>query len=433
MTISYITSSTDSITSLFNILGGQQQPTQAQLLTTAAFGDNNSPLFSALSTQLQYGNQSLAQSALAAGSDAALAGNYKAAALDFAKAISYDPSTDNVVQAYNLIGTVDQEDNNIAGAMKAYKASIAADPQNDAAHVSLGNIYFSQKDYADAEKEYQTAVSLNPTSSTDIFSLGQAYLAVGRYQDAENQFKQVISTNPDDESGYYALGQTYAKEGRYNDAIKEFQQVITLDPSFYAVHVDLGSAYADLGQTDKANNELNILNTNDPNDAPLLNNYIDSVTKPKLNAAYSAGSSSFFNTSLGPGTQVSELSSSLATPNAAKLFSMVFSFSKDMDPKSVQNPLNWSISKSQYSSPGGAYNWGLPVQPTDVQISPIPLSVAYDASTDSATVSFLVKQNAAGTGTIDPSHIMFKFNGKDIFGNAMDTTANEYVGISQIV
>jgi hypothetical protein len=45
----------------------------------------------------------------------------------------------------------------------------------------------------------------------------------------------------------------------------------------------------------------------------------------------------------------------------------------------------------------------------------------------------IVKQSSAGTGTIDPSHIMFKFRGEDIFGNAMATSADEFGGISQIV
>ncbi len=430
MSVSIITNSVNSTTSLFNILGGQKPQSQTQVL--AAFSDNNSPLFSALAYQHQLGNQSLAVSSMAAGADQAVAGNYKVAALDFTRSISYDPSTANVVKAYNLIATVDQEDNNTAGAIKAYKASIVASPQTDATHVSLGNIYFSQKDFTNAEKEYTTAVRLNPTSSTNMFSLGQAYLAEGRYQDAEKQFKAVISTNPESESGYYALGQTYSKEGRYSEAISEFQKVTSLNPGFYAVHVDLGSAYADLGQTDKANAELAILNTNAPNDAPLLSKYIDTVTKPQINNVSSSGST-FFNTSLGPGTPVYQLNPSLATPNAAKLFSMVFSFSKDMDPQSIQNPYNWSISKSSIGDPGGAYNWGLPIKSTEAQISPIPLSVAYDSTSASATVSFLVTQNAADTGTIDPSHLMFKFNGKDVFGNTMDTSANEYNGISQIV
>jgi tetratricopeptide (TPR) repeat protein len=435
MTVSsVITTSSNPTTALFSILGGQQAspPSQAQLLAQDVFSDNNSPLFSTISDSEQTGDQTLAVSSMSAGTVQAQADKYKAAAQDFSLSISYDPSAANVVQAENLIATVDQEDNNTTGAVNAYKASIVANSQDAATYVSLGNIYFSQKDYTDAEKDYATAVSINPASSTDIYSLGQTYLSEGKYQDAKNLFNKVINMNPTDVSGYYALGQTYSKEGKYNDAINEFQKVTNLDTSFYTVHVDLGEAYAKLGQTDNANAQLSIVQANDPNDASLLSKYIDSVTKPLISAVFS-DASSCFNTNLGPNTPVSNLSSSLATPNGTQLFSMEFAFSKEMDPMSVQTPYNWTISKAQNGAAGGAYNWGLPAQPTDSPVAPIPVSVAYDSTSNTATVSFLIQQNAADNGTIDPSHITFKFNGTDVYGNNMDTSADEYNGISQIV
>lgn len=435
MTVSsIITSSSSPSTALFSILGGQQasQPSQAQLLSQAVLSDNDSPIFSALSDNEQTSNQSLALFAMAGGTKEDQAGNYQGAAQDFTLSISYNPSQSNVVTAENLIGTADIEDNNTAGAINAYKSSIAADSQNDATYVSLGNIYFSQKNYTDAEKNYATAVSLNPTSSKDLYSLGQAYLSEGKYQDAENTFNKVISLNPTDESGYYALGQTYSKEGKYNNAIEEFNKVITIAPSFYTVHVDLGEAYANLDQTNNANAQLDIVQANDPNDASLLSNYIDSVTKPQIIAAYGDASNGF-NTNLGPNTQVSSLSPSLATPNGSQLFFMEFVFSKDMNPTSVQNPCNWSISKAQYNTPGGAYNWGVPTNSTDVQVAPIPVSVEYDTSSHTATVSFLVEQNSTDNGTTDPSHITFKFNGKDVYGNNMNPSKDQYDGVSQIV
>jgi tetratricopeptide (TPR) repeat protein len=435
MTISsVITNSSSPSNSLFSILGGQQasQPTQAQLLSQAVLSDNDSPLFSVLSENEQTNNQSLAVFAMAAGTDQDQAGNYQGAAQDFTLSISYNPSQSNIVTAENLIGTADLQDSNTTGAISAYKSSLAANSQDDATYVSLGNIYFSQKDYTDAQKNYATAVSLNPTSSTDEYSLGQAYLSEGKYQEAENMFNKVISMNPTDKSGYYALGQTYSKEGKYNDAINEFNKVITLAPSFYTVHVDLGEAYAHLGQTNNANAQLSIVKANDPNDDSLLSTYIDSVTKPQIIAAY-GNASNGFNTNLGPNTQVSSLSPSLATPNGTQLFSMEFVFSKEMNPTSVQNPNNWSISKAQNNTPGGAYNWGLPTNSTDAQIAPIPVSVAYDTSSNTATVSFLVQQNSASNGTIDPSHITFKFNGTDVYGNNMSPSDDQYDGVSQIV
>jgi hypothetical protein len=174
---------------------------------------------------------------------------------------------------------------------------------------------------------------------------------------------------------------------------------------------------------------LKILNANAPDQASLLTAYIDKVTKPRLLKVYGTGGFSPF---YGPNTPVSTLDDSLATPNATKVFQVVFSFSKFMDSSSVSNPNNWSISKAVAGEQGGAYNWGQPKSSKDVQIAPTPTNIFFDPGTQSATVSFQITQNAAGNGTIDPSHIDFKFKGTDAYGNAMDASADQYNGISLI-
>jgi hypothetical protein len=112
---------------------------------------------------------------------------------------------------------------------------------------------------------------------------------------------------------------------------------------------------------------------------------------------------------------------------------MRFAFTKEMDPVSIQNPLNWGISRATGTNAGGAYNWGMPAPATDVAFPYLPASVIYDPETYSADVVFKITQNSEGNGTIDPSHMMFRFYGKDAYGKAMDLTADEYSGISQIV
>jgi tetratricopeptide (TPR) repeat protein len=386
-------------------------------------------LFSALSGH-QTQMTALAQTALSTGADRAMKGDYEGATREFRRAIGLDSSPENAVTAYNLLATSYIQMGRTEDAIKAYKSSISMAPADDTAHVKLGNIYFSQKRYNDAETEYKTAVKNTPTSSTNLFSLGQVYLATDRSRQAETLFKRVIQMNPGQYGGYYALGQTYSKEGRQQEAVSEFQKVIGLKKDFNQVHVDLGSAYADLGQTDKAQEELNILNDNAPDLASLLSAYMDKTTKPKILAAYNV---SGFTDKSGPGTPVSALNSSLSTPGASQQFNMTFLFTKEMDAASVQNPYNWSITKAAYGSAGGAYNWGLPTSPTDVAISPVPVSVIFLPGSLSATVTFMVNQNADADGTLDPSHIKFKFSGKDVYGNTMDTSADEYSGISKIV
>ncbi len=111
---------------------------------------------------------------------------------------------------------------------------------------------------------------------------------------------------------------------------------------------------------------------------------------------------------------------------------MRIGLSKEMDPVSVQNPFNWEIGRATGSSAGGEYNWGLQIPSTEIGIDPHPDNIVYDATMSSADVTFSVRQNSAGNGTIDPSHIVFKFNGVDAYGKAMDPAADEFSGFSAI-
>ena len=139
-----------------------------------------------------------------------------------------------------------------------------------------------------------------------------------------------------------------------------------------------------------------------------------------------------FNTDLERATKVSTLDASLAAPNSSELFSMNFAFTKDMDQASVINPYNWSISRASLRENGGVYNAGLTPPKTEAVILPIPVNVAYNSETNTATVRFRVSQNAAGNATLDPAHIVFKFYGMDAYGKSMDKSADEYSGFSGI-
>ena len=386
-------------------------------------------MFSALAVN-QARLSSLAQNALSTGADLALKGDYAGAERQFKRAVGLDPSSSNAAKAFDLLATVYIEQNKTEDAIKAYKASISMVPSDDNAHVKLGNIYFDQKQYADAKKEYKAAVNINPTSSTNRYSLGQVYLATGRNQEAENIFKQVISIDPTQYAGYYSLGQTYSKEGRFTEAIAQFHKVLGMKHDFYTAYVDLGSAYADQGNMNDAREQLSILAEKAPDKASILSAYLEKVTKPKIISAYSTDG---FLSTVGPGTSVTTLSPQLSSPDTSWVFSMVFIFNKEMDASSVQDVNNWSILKSTSDQPGGAYNWGLERPSTDAALSPIPLSVIYNDEYNTATVSFLIKQNSTSNATIDPSHIVFSFRGKDVYGNTIDPSADQYSGISLVV
>ena len=372
----------------------------------------------------------LSNRALSRGIDLYMKQNYGDAVKEFRRAAGLSPFSENAAKAYDFMARAYLLDGDTDAAIKTYKEAIRIYPARDAFRVSLGDIYYKQGQISEAEVEYTAAIKLNPNSPDSRYALGQVYLNSEKYSEAEAEFKKVVSLSPQSTIGYYGLGQTYRKTGDYKDAITQLEKAITLDRSFDNGLLELGYTYADMGDLDNANSMADTLSAKGSSLAGDVTDYIYEITAPKFLMVYSANG---FNDSLGPGTPVSSLDSTLSASQAEKSFTMRFAFTKGMDPSSVQNPFNWWISRASGTNAGGAYNWGMSIPSTETSIRAIPVSVIYDPEAFSADVTFKAVQNAAGDGTIDPSHIMFRFYGKDAYGKAMDLTADEYSGISEIV
>ncbi len=371
--------------------------------------------------------ESLANSALSNGIDLYSKKDYEGAVKAFKRAIGLSPGSTYSVDAANYMAQSYLKLGDSQGAIDAYKRGIQLDSSRDDLHSSLGNLYFSENRYQEAQQEYEKAAKLNPTAN-NRFSLGQAYMYNGRYSDAESQFNQVQRLDPTKPNGYYGLGQNYAKQGRYDEAVSAFQKAIDLQQDFYEAYAELGYAYADSGKIDEAKEMLAILKDKAPSLASNLSTAITKNDPPKILFVNPVDSS--FKYYRSAGTQVSALDSYLATANASKTFTMVFQFDKAMDRESVENLANWRISRASEAGPGKMYNFGLPIPSTEIQIAPLPTNVYYDAEEMTATVKFTIRQNASANGTIDPSHIVFTFSGKDQFGNEMNPQRDQYSGFS---
>jgi tetratricopeptide (TPR) repeat protein len=386
-------------------------------------------LFSAMPTsQAQY--DSLSNSALSRGIDRYTSADYGGAVTEFRRAIGLSPFSDNAAKAYDFAARAYLLDGNTEEAIKTYQEAIKSYPGRAAFHASLGEIYYKQGQLSEAEAEYKAAINLDPESTDSRYALGQLYLNSERYSEAEVQFKKVVGLSPQSSIGYYGLGQTYRKMGEYGDALTQLDKAISLDRSFYNGILEQGYTYADIGDADNASNAVDTLLYQGSSLAITLRNYIYESSSPQFSVAYSTNG---FNEFLGPGTPLASLDSSLSENMASKAFTMTFGFTKEMDPITVQNPLNWEIGRATGTDAGGAYNWGMPASATDVVFPSVPDYVLYDPETFTADVTFKITQNSEGNGTIDPSHIMFRFYGIDAYGKAMDLTADEYSGISQIV
>ncbi len=379
--------------------------------------------------QSSAGLENLANGALKQGIDLYMNGNYKEAVKEFQRSIGLAPASPNSIQAANYMASAYLKLDDTEKAIKAYKTSLKLNPFEVDTHSKLGNLYFALERYAEAEKEYKEAAKLEG-SGVNYYALGQVYLATERYAEAENVFHKVRRLSPEKTDGYFGLGQTYSGQGRYEEAIAQFEQALQRDRRLLEAHAEIGYAYADMGQIDMAQTKLDFLKLEGSDLADTLDRYMYKVDPPKIMFASSFDST--FPYTMPFRTQLATLDSYLANADAAKKFTVVFQFDKAMDRESVENLTNWKIGRSTSSEPGQIYNYGLSIPSTEIKINPLPDNVYYDAKTHQATVTFTIQQNSTADGTIDPSHIEFKFSGIDAFGYQMDPDFDQFMGYSGV-
>jgi len=390
-------------------------------------GFDSGSLFISAAQQSQQMEQ-LANTALSQGMDLYRDGKYAEAADAFRRSVALSPtspyaqtSADYMASSFIKTGRIDK-------AAEAYKTSIQLAPTSDAPVVKLANLYYAEGRHQEALLQYEKAVRLNP-SANNYFSLGQTQLALEHYSQAESAFSRVARMEPDSPNGYYGLGQTYNKMERYDDAVLQFKTAIEQDDTFFAARAELGYTYADMGLMDEAQEIVDFLEENDADLADTLSRYMYKVDPPQI---MFASSSSSFPKSLPMRTPLSALDSYLTSAGASQTFTMEFQFSKKMDRESVENIYNWSITRANGMSILDKYNFGFSLPDTEVSLKAYPDNVYYDDKNLTAKLTFSIQQSGTADGTIDPAHIVFKFNGEDIYGNKMNKDYDEYSGFSGV-
>jgi tetratricopeptide (TPR) repeat protein len=375
------------------------------------------------------GLESLANAALQRGIDAYTKNDYEGAAKEFRRSAGLGRGSSFAADAAQYLAMSYIKLGDTENAIKAYQSAFQVDPYRDDIRVNLGNLYFSQGKYEEARVQYAEAVRLNP-STVNRYALGQAYIELGRYDDAEAQYVDIQRISPEQAGGFLGMGLTYSRAGKPEEAIAQFTHAMELDPDLYEAYAQTGYAYADMGDMENAQLMVDHLERVDQADlADTLSRYMYRVDRPKMSYALSSSSFPF---PMGAGTPLIALNAYLAQPNSSKTLAITIQFDKQMDRNSVENVANWQISRARGLGPGEAYNFGLPVPATEARLSPIPKSISWNETDLTATVYFTVAQNAAANATIDPSHIEFKFAGKDTYGLSMDPKADQFTGFKGV-
>lgn len=390
------------------------------------FSADADALMSAYST-VQSNRASLAQYAIQKAAGYLQDNRNDEAVRELKKALAFDPQN---ATAHTYIGKIYLSQGKTSEAIKEFKTVVQNDRTSVTARNNLANAYFQAKQYTEAEKEFKDAARMDPLNPVADYTLGIMYSQTDRNTEAEIQFKKVAKVSPRDGNVYYALGALYNKTGRTGEAIDNLKKALTLKQNFPAANFELGSAYVKTSDSDKAQEQYKILSNSDYSLAKDLKFLID---KPKM-LYMDAANSRNFNQLLGPRTPLWMLDPTLLDANASSKITVAIQFNNEMDYASITNISNWEISRAK-STQAGYYINSTPSGNNEAPLPIRPTSVVYNPTTRQASVTFSLTQNstidlANGNNgyTIDPSHLVFKFTGKDAAGRQMDTTGDQIDG-----
>lgn len=118
-------------------------------------------------------------------------------------AIALNPTkvtnVENLALIYrNLLNFVQEAD---AWTIASYRQAIVLDPINPNLRISLGGVFFAQKNYDEAIRFFQTAVDLKPDLANAHYNLAAAYREKGQYENALASMErvlQLVDRNSDD-------------------------------------------------------------------------------------------------------------------------------------------------------------------------------------------------------------------------------------------
>jgi tetratricopeptide (TPR) repeat protein len=112
-----------------------------------------------------------------------------------------------------------------AGAMEAYRAELAVDPNHFEANLLLGDTLREGGRHEEALPFLERALRLRPDDLAGRFSVGAVYVALNRTQEALPLLEQVAAAAPDHLQTHLQLAVVYHRLGRTADSARERQLV----------------------------------------------------------------------------------------------------------------------------------------------------------------------------------------------------------------
>jgi serine/threonine-protein kinase len=184
-------------------------------------------------------NSDLADSHVAAGVAAMLAGKNTQAEQEFHKAAELDPKNATPHRwlglLFNTVGKSKQAEEELTRA-------VALNPEDWRAHINLGLLYYKTARYPEAAAAWEQVRKLTPDNYYVLNNLAGVYMMMDRDEDAAAALQRSLEIKPAADN-FSNLGTLRFSQARYIDAVPAFEKAVNLDANNYLVWGNLGDAY----------------------------------------------------------------------------------------------------------------------------------------------------------------------------------------------
>jgi tetratricopeptide (TPR) repeat protein len=133
-------------------------------------------------------------------------------------------------QVFSRLVELSQKKGKDNEALTYLKQYVALDEANAKAHLTLGNMYFDQKNFDGALVEYRTAWKLDPALTGFLQHYGEIVVQKNLVDEAITVLNAAIKNNEADPKMYITLGKLYQKKQQYPQAIAMYKKASNNDP-----------------------------------------------------------------------------------------------------------------------------------------------------------------------------------------------------------
>ncbi len=113
---------------------------------------------------------------------------------------------------------------------------VAAYPEDERAHTSLGVYRYLLKDYDGAISEFQKATELSPAYAPAYNMLGYSFKEAHKSKEAESALRKYVELTPNDPNPYDSLAEFLMSTGQFSDSIGSYRKALSLDAAFSSAY-----------------------------------------------------------------------------------------------------------------------------------------------------------------------------------------------------